>query len=112
MIQLESERNITPMKKRTRFLRVMAVASIAAAGVGIAVMVSNEEGRERLATTRRRLGQSALVAGEYLSNGWQFASQWVESFRNQDEALFFPYTQQPYQQNGNAQHHQELSHTH
>jgi hypothetical protein len=100
------------MKKRTRFIRVMAFATIAAAGAGIAIMASNEEGREKLAATGRRVSQSASIAGEYLSNGWQFASQWVESFRNQDEATFLPYTQQPYQQNGNAQHHQELSHSH
>ena len=67
-----------------------------------------------LPASRERLGRllRVPVAGDARRNGWQFASQWVESFRSQDEAMFFPYTQQPYQQNGNTQHHQELSHTH
>jgi hypothetical protein len=86
--------------KRTRIFRLVAIATVVA---GVAYVASKEENRAKLV-------QSSKTAGEYLSNGWQFANQWVASFRSQDEATFYPYTQQPHVLNG-VQHSSEATHS-
>ena len=99
------------MKKRNRVLRFVALATITAAGAGLAIMASNEDGRAKLARARDAAARSALNAAEYLSTSWQTASQWVESNRNRDEANAYPTDYQQYQQNGASQYQQDLSYT-
>ena len=99
------------MKKRNRVLRFVALATIAAAGAGIAILASNEEGRARLARARDAAARSVLNAADYLSTSWQSASQWVESNRNRDEANAYPTDYQHYQQNGASEYQQDLSYT-
>jgi hypothetical protein len=99
------------MKKRNRVLRFVALATIAAAGTGIALLASNEDGRAKLARARDVAARSALNAAEYLSASWQSASQWVESNRNQNEANAYPSDHQHYQQNGASEYQHDLSYT-
>jgi len=81
------------MRKTGRVVfRIFALTALTA-GAGVAVLASNEEGRKQLSNL-----------GEYLSNGWQFATQYVESFQNQSDITYKSYTPNsgnPVQQNGN-----------
>ncbi len=99
------------MKKRNRVLRFVAFATIAAAGAGIAVLASNEEGRARLARARDAAVKSAINATEYLSTSWQAASQWVESNRNRDDASARSADYQHHQHNGASHYEHDLSYT-
>lgn len=90
-----------PMKKRFPFGRVFGLLFLAA-GAGVAVLATREEGREQLSKFGEFIGKTTTRIGAYVSESAQYASKWVEQARHQDE----PYAKLPtytHAQNGTRQ---------
>ena len=89
------------MKRKgvARFLTFTAIA----AGAGVAIMASREEGRQKLAEF-----------GSYLSGAWQFARDWVESLQQQEDVTYYAYKENAPavpQNNANNQQQDEYTYT-
>ncbi len=101
------------MKKRRSFIRRMPALLFLAAGVGVAVMASREDGREKLAQFGEALGKGFETASAKLESARQFATEYVEQLQRRGDASYPAYHThyQPaqYQPNG-SQHQSEYTH--
>jgi hypothetical protein len=96
-------------KRRPLLLRVPVLLALAA-GAGVAVLASREDGREKLGQFGELLGKSLGVAGTVLGNARELAGGYIEQFQGGKET---PYTSfGSYQPNGNGQRQGELTHIH
>lgn len=99
---------ITPMKL-IRFTALVALA----AGVGVAILASREDGREKLSQLGEGLGKAFETGSAMVRNGRQFASEWIENFQSgEDFSSYQPGQYSSSYQANNNQHQSEFSHTH
>jgi hypothetical protein len=84
------------MKKRRSFIRRVPALLILAAGVGVAVMASREDGREKLAQFGEFVGKRAESFGIVFGNARQFVSDYAEQMQSRNAASY-PSTPGAYQ---------------
>ncbi len=104
------------MQKRRSFIRRIPALLALAAGVGVAVMASREDGREQLGQFGTFIGQRAEALGTVFNNARQFVGDYAEQLQSRSTSGYpsSPNTYQAphYQANGSQHQTSEYTHSH
>jgi hypothetical protein len=102
------------MKKRRSFIRRVPALLALAAGIGVAVMATREDGREKLSRFGEFLGSAAENVGSTFTSIRHMVADYAEQMQHRQDASYpsYPTSYQSSLHHNGSQHPNELTHVH